>query len=42
LLGPIAAYFGGTGGDVGIYLSAVFTLIVYPPARYFERKKTGL
>lgn len=41
LLGPIASYFGYIGGDVGIYLSALFTLIVYPPARYFEKKKTG-
>jgi purine-cytosine permease-like protein len=40
-IGPIAAYFGGFGGDVGIYLSAVITLIVYPPARWLERKKTG-
>ena len=39
--GPIAAKFGGFGGDVGIYLSGVFTLIVYPPARWYERKKTG-
>ena len=41
LLGPIAASFGYIGGDVGIYLSAFFTVIVYPPARYFEKKKTG-
>ncbi|KAL9084883.1 MAG: hypothetical protein Q9165_007836 [Trypethelium subeluteriae] len=40
-IGPIAAKFGGTGGDVGIYLSAVITLIVYPPLRAFERSKTG-
>ncbi|KUJ07599.1 uncharacterized protein LY89DRAFT_359021 [Mollisia scopiformis] len=41
LKGPIAAKFGGFGGDVGIYLSGVFTLIVYPPARWYERKLTG-
>lgn len=40
-IGPIAAKFGGFGGDVGIYLSGVFTLIVYPPARWYERKVTG-
>jgi hypothetical protein len=39
--GPIAAKFGGFGGDVGIYLSGVLTLIVYPPARWYERKVTG-
>jgi len=39
--GPIAAKFGGFGGDVGIYLSGVFTLIVYPIARWLEIKKTG-
>jgi purine-cytosine permease-like protein len=41
LVGPIAAKFGGFGGDVGIYLSAALTLVVYPPARWYERKKTG-
>ncbi|PMD29706.1 hypothetical protein L207DRAFT_445071 [Hyaloscypha variabilis F] len=40
-IGPIAAKFGGFGGDVGIYLSGVFTIIVYPPARWYERKVTG-
>lgn len=40
-IGPIAAMFGGFGGDVGIYLSAVFTLVVYPPARYLEKRLTG-
>lgn len=40
-IGPIAAKFGGFGGDVGIYLSGVFTLVVYPPARWYERKVTG-
>ncbi|PMD55498.1 uncharacterized protein K444DRAFT_666722 [Hyaloscypha bicolor E] len=40
-IGPIAAKFGGYGGDVGIYLSGVLTLIVYPPARWYERKVTG-
>jgi purine-cytosine permease-like protein len=40
-IGPIAAKFGGFGGDVGIYLSLAFTLLVYPPARWYERKLTG-
>jgi purine-cytosine permease-like protein len=39
-IGPIAAKFGGYGGDVGIYLSAAITLLVYPPLRYLEIKKT--
>ena len=40
-VGPIAAKFGPFGGDVGIYMSAVITLIVYPVARHFELKWTG-
>ncbi|CAG8974588.1 hypothetical protein HYALB_00004385 [Hymenoscyphus albidus] len=40
-VGPIAAKFGGFGGDVGIYLSGVLTLLVYPPARYLEIQVTG-
>ncbi|TVY19358.1 Vitamin B6 transporter TPN1 [Lachnellula arida] len=40
-IGPIAAKFGGFGGDVGIYLSGIITLVVYPPARWYERKSTG-
>ncbi|RFU30317.1 hypothetical protein B7463_g6000, partial [Scytalidium lignicola] len=40
-IGPIAAKFGGFGGDVGIYLSGVITLLVYPIARYYERKYFG-
>ena len=40
-IGPIAAKFGGSGGDVGIYLSAVFTAIVYPIARAIEKRKSG-
>lgn len=37
--GPIAKKIDG--GDVGIYLSFAFTLLVYPPLRFLERKKTG-
>ncbi|KAI9666094.1 MAG: hypothetical protein M1821_004029 [Bathelium mastoideum] len=40
-IGPIAAKFGGFGGDVGIYLSGVITLLVYPGLRAFERSKIG-
>jgi purine-cytosine permease-like protein len=40
-IGPIAARFGEFGGDVGIYLSAVFTLMVYPPLRMLEKRYTG-
>jgi purine-cytosine permease-like protein len=40
-VGPIAKKFGPFGGDVGIYLSGVITLLVYPILRYFEMKKTG-
>jgi purine-cytosine permease-like protein len=38
-VGPIAKKIDG--GDVGIYLSAAFTLIVYPIARHFEIQCTG-
>lgn len=40
-IGPIAAKFGPFGGDVGIYLSFAITLLVYPIARYLERKHIG-
>jgi len=40
-VGPIALKFGPFGGDVGVFLSGAFTLVVYPPARWYERKKTG-
>lgn len=41
-VGPIAKYFDPVyGGDVGIYLSAVITLIVYPITRTIEKKYTG-
>ena len=39
--GPIAAKFGGDGGDVGVYMSGAITLAVYPVLRAFERSKTG-
>ncbi|KAI0998197.1 hypothetical protein K3495_g9996 [Podosphaera aphanis] len=40
-IGPIAKKFGGNGGDVGIYLAGLFTLIVYLPGRWYERKIFG-
>ena len=40
-IGPIAAKFGSFGGDVGIYLSCVFTAVTYPILRTIEKKKTG-
>ena len=40
-IGPIAAKFGGDGGDVGVYLSGVFTIISYPILRTIEKRMTG-
>ncbi|KAL2049507.1 hypothetical protein ABVK25_010194 [Lepraria finkii] len=40
-VGPIAAKFGTYGGDVGIYLSAVFTAVMYPLLRTLEKRMTG-
>ncbi|KAL9619705.1 MAG: hypothetical protein Q9160_005725 [Pyrenula sp. 1 TL-2023] len=40
-VGPIAEKFGPHGGDVGIYLSAAITLLVYPIMRTVEKKQTG-
>ena len=40
-IGSIAARFGGLGGYVGMYLSGFFTLVVYPLARWYERKISG-
>ena len=40
-IGPIAAMFGGEGGDVGVYLSAAITLVVYGVGRAVERNMTG-
>ena len=40
-IGPIAAKFGGYGGDCGVFLSFAITLLVYPVARTVERKYTG-
>ncbi|KAH8892156.1 hypothetical protein GQ53DRAFT_647181 [Thozetella sp. PMI_491] len=40
-VGPIAAAFGGIGGDVGIYLAFVISIIVYLPLRTLEIRLTG-
>ena len=41
-VGPVAAKVGqGTGADIGIWLGAVFTLVVFPPLRYLELKMFG-
>ncbi|KAL2037484.1 hypothetical protein N7G274_009765 [Stereocaulon virgatum] len=40
-VGPIARKFSAFGGDVGIYLSAVFTIISYLPLRTLEKRMTG-
>ena len=40
-IGPIALKFGAHGGDVGIYLSGVFTIVTYPFLRILEKKQTG-
>jgi len=41
-VGPVAALVGdNTGADIGIWLAAAFTLIVFPPLRYLELKKIG-
>ena len=40
-VGPIAKKFGPYGGDVGIYMSAAITLLVFPTLRWYERKKFG-
>lgn len=40
-VGPIAAKFGGGGGDLGWLLSFVFTCIGYLPARALERRYIG-
>jgi len=40
-MGVVARKFGPYGGDVGIYLTAAVTLVVYPITRYLELKFTG-
>ena len=40
-IGPIAAKFGGYGGDVGVYMSGAITLVVYGIGRTIEKKYVG-
>ncbi|KAL6717074.1 Vitamin B6 transporter [Lecanora helva] len=41
-VGPVASKVGdNTGADIGIWLGASFTLVVFPPLRYLELKKFG-
>lgn len=40
-IGEVAKKFGPSGGDVGIYLTAAITLVVYPVTRHLELKFTG-
>lgn len=40
-LGEVAKKFGPYGGDVGIFLTAAITVIVYPVTRYLELRFTG-
>lgn len=40
-VGSLAAMIGDEGGDIGNELAFLFTLFVYVPARYLERKYTG-
>ena len=40
-IGPIAQKFGSYGGDVGVFLSAAFTLVSYPILRTLEKRRTG-
>ena len=41
-VGPVATRVAnGAGADIGIWLASGFTLITYPPLRYFELKRIG-
>ncbi|KAL9079815.1 MAG: hypothetical protein Q9157_001324 [Trypethelium eluteriae] len=39
--GPVALTIGGTGGDIGAWLSIAFAGVVYPPLRYIEIRRFG-
>ncbi|KAL8810884.1 MAG: hypothetical protein Q9200_002232 [Gallowayella weberi] len=39
--GPVASKIGGSGGDIGAWLSIAFAGAVYPGLRYLELKKYG-
>lgn len=40
-VGALAAMIGEDGGDIGNQLAFMFTLVVFVPARYLEKKYTG-
>lgn len=40
-VGPVAKSFGGIGGDVGIYLCFVISIVMYWPLRTIEKKMAG-
>ena len=41
-VGPVAALVGdGVGADIGIWLGIGFTMVTFPPLRWFELKKIG-
>lgn len=40
-IGPIAKKIGANGGDIGMWLCAAFSGVVYPVLRYFELKRWG-
>lgn len=40
-VGPIAAKVGDTGADLGIWLGCSFTMVVFPPLRWLERRVVG-
>jgi purine-cytosine permease-like protein len=37
-VGPVAKAFGGIGGDMGIYLCFVLSILLYWPLRTFEKR----
>ena len=37
----VAQKVGESGGDVGVFLSAAFTLVTYPLLRMLEKAQTG-
>ncbi|WPK24461.1 hypothetical protein PUMCH_001735 [Australozyma saopauloensis] len=40
-IGPISKKIGDSGGDIGMWLCAAFSGVVYPVLRYFELKRWG-
>lgn len=40
-IGPLAKMVGADGADMGLYLAAGFTLIVFPPVRWLELRYFG-